>query len=269
MVDLQTQVVTTTLDPFKGGACSAVAVVPGSAQVVAASAATVNLAVGPENDALPSTWDTTYGTVLREGPGEKCPVAALAAAASTFVSLASDVTAWFWSLPNFQADGVQETVHPPNLSSLAITFDGTTAITVGAANQWPNVQIFLVGPTGTETIVFTASDVNSPWPSCVAISPDAQTALAGAGNQTLVCDVQQSEVSHTLNLAAAAIAFTPDGHVFVAQPNGTVVLLDPETWTAESGSLSLGFTPAMISVSPLWPAGPIVVTGTNGEVAIM
>jgi hypothetical protein len=68
----------------------------------------------------------------------------------------------------------------------------------------------------------------------------------------------------------AAVGVAPDGsRAFVATAEGTLQSVDVVGGKVDHGTYTLGFTPAAVAVSPLWPAGPVIVTGSGGEIVLL
>jgi hypothetical protein len=74
----------------------------------------------------------------------------------------------------------------------------------------------------------------------------------------------------SVQASVVAIAVTPDGtRGFVATSDQKLHSIDASIPRVDDGTLDLGFPPAAIAVSPTWPAGPVVVTGTDGSVLVL
>jgi hypothetical protein len=107
----------------------------------------------------------------------------------------------------------------------------------------------------------------------VALSHDGTIGIAYSGNSAWLCTNwpdQPAAIAIGLPDTATAAAPAPDNQrVFIGFAGGTLAALDVSTGALEAGTISLGFAPAGIAVSPIWPRSPVVITGKGGEIAIL
>lgn len=160
---------------------------------------------------------------------------------------------------------------PGDVCSLAATTDGTSLVAGGAGGQ---IRLFDVtsGPFGP--------DVPPPIPlgdgpaiaAAAAHVPVAAVACGGARTLTAIAAPHPRVSGQPIELPGTptALALAPDGKLaFVGFADGGVVSVDLGARTVVGAPFAMGFPVAGIGVSPIWPKGPVIVTGAGGEIALL
>ena len=109
----------------------------------------------------------------------------------------------------------------------------------------------------------------------VVVGANARFAIAGAQDGTvatfdLLNGPRRAGSPTAVGGDVAAVGITPDGvHGFVATTDGTIHSIDVAAGTVDEATTYAGFQPAGLAVSPTWPNGAVVVTGSDGEVILL